>query len=218
MYRSKPFQEKPLSFQWIILTWRTQSCKNSVSKRLSNIVFNDKKMTTATSASTGFHGANLATAHQETLADATEALKVNQAMIANLARRNDDKDDTIATLRAEVASLKTEIRLLRERRGSGGNTGRQGKQQQLGAGHFQGHPDFPLSLWDKLIPQAVMTLNFLRASRVNPKLSAFEQLNGVFDFNRTPLGPLGCKVIFHEMPTARGSWSPWEPDQQLDPK
>ena len=53
-----------------------------------------------------------------------------------------------------------------------------------------------------------MTLNLLRASRVNPRLSAYEQLNGVFDFNRTPLGPLGCKVIFHEMPSARGSWSP----------
>ena len=69
-------------------------------------------------------------------------------------------------------------------------------------------PDFPLILWDKLLEQAVMTLNFLRASRVNPRLSAYEQLNGGFDFNRTPLGPLGCKVIFHEMPSARGSWSP----------
>ena len=69
-------------------------------------------------------------------------------------------------------------------------------------------PDFPLMLWDKLLEQTVMTLNLLRASRVNPRLSAYEQLNGVFDFNRTPLGPLGCKVIFHEMPSARGSWSP----------
>ena len=69
-------------------------------------------------------------------------------------------------------------------------------------------PDFPLMLWDKLLEQAVMTLNFLRASRVNPRLSAHEQLNGGFDFNRTPLGPLGCKVIFHEVPSARGSWSP----------
>ena len=69
-------------------------------------------------------------------------------------------------------------------------------------------PDFPLFLWDKLLKQAMMTLNFLRASRINPRLSAYEQLNGGFDFNRTPLGPLGCKVIFHEMPSARGSWSP----------
>ena len=69
-------------------------------------------------------------------------------------------------------------------------------------------PNFPLILWDKLISQAVMTLNFLRASRVNPRLSAYEHLNGGFDFNRTPLGPLGCKVAIHEMPEARGTWSP----------
>ena len=33
------------------------------------------------------------------------------------------------------------------------------------------HPSFPLRLWDKLIPQAVITLNLLRPSRLNPNLS-----------------------------------------------
>ena len=98
----------------------------------------DKKMKSATASSTGFHGANLATStsQQEILQrETTEALKCNQAMIANLAKKNDDKDNIIAKLRAENASLKTEVRLLRERRGTGGSTGR---QQQSGAGHFQG--------------------------------------------------------------------------------
>jgi hypothetical protein len=32
--------------------------------------------------------------------------------------------------------------------------------------------NFPMHLWDKLIPQAEITLNLLRGSRINPKLSA----------------------------------------------
>jgi hypothetical protein len=31
---------------------------------------------------------------------------------------------------------------------------------------------FSMHLWDGLLPQAVMTLNMLRISRINPKLSA----------------------------------------------
>ena len=34
------------------------------------------------------------------------------------------------------------------------------------------HPKFPLYLWDKLLPQAELTLNMLHGSRINPKLSA----------------------------------------------
>jgi hypothetical protein len=38
-------------------------------------------------------------------------------------------------------------------------------------------PDFPLHLWDWLLPQAVHTLNLLHASsRINPRLSAQSQL------------------------------------------
>jgi len=68
--------------------------------------------------------------------------------------------------------------------------------------------DFPLHLWDKLLPQAEITLNLLRASRINPKLSAWAQLFGTFDFNRTPLAPPGIRVIAHEKPADRTTWSP----------
>jgi hypothetical protein len=68
--------------------------------------------------------------------------------------------------------------------------------------------DFPLHLWDRLLPQAILTLNLLRGSRMNPKLSAWAQLHGTFDFNRTPIAPPGIKVIVHEKPDKRTSWSP----------
>jgi hypothetical protein len=67
---------------------------------------------------------------------------------------------------------------------------------------------FPLHLWDQLIPQAVTTLNLLRQSRLNPRLSADAQLNGIHGFNRAPMAPPGTKVIIHEKPTQRGTWAP----------
>jgi hypothetical protein len=33
--------------------------------------------------------------------------------------------------------------------------------------------DFPLHLWDWLVHQATLTLNLMRGSRINPKLSAW---------------------------------------------
>ena len=61
-------------------------------------------------------------------------------------------------------------------------------------------PNFPLHLWDRLIPHATLTLNLLRPSCLNPRLLAEAQLNGAFDFNRTPLAPLGTRVIVHDTP------------------
>jgi hypothetical protein len=69
-------------------------------------------------------------------------------------------------------------------------------------------PIFSLKLWDKLLPQATNTLNLLRKSRINPRMSAYAQLNGHFDFNRTPLAPPGTRVIAHEKPDQRASWDP----------
>ena len=68
--------------------------------------------------------------------------------------------------------------------------------------------NFPLVLWDRLLEQAVITLNLLRTSSINPRLSAYAQVHGVFDFQSTPLGPPGTKVLVHEKPNNRGTWSP----------
>ena len=67
-------------------------------------------------------------------------------------------------------------------------------------------PQFPVSEWDRLLPQSEFTLNLLRPSRVIPRLSAYAYLFGTFDFNKTPLAPAGTRVILHEKPKQRNSW------------
>lgn len=76
------------------------------------------------------------------------------------------------------------------------------------AGLCSTDPNFPMHLWCRLLEQGTMTLCMLRASRINPSLSAFTQLWGNFDFNRTPLAPPGTKVIAHEKPSVRNTWAP----------
>jgi hypothetical protein len=66
----------------------------------------------------------------------------------------------------------------------------------------------PMHLWDKLLPQAVITLNMLRTSRINPKLSAATHLYGQSDFNRAPMAPPGKRIIAHETPNRRRTWAP----------
>ena len=76
------------------------------------------------------------------------------------------------------------------------------------AGLCTADPDFPLCLWDRLLPQALLTLNLLRTSRINPQLSAHAQVFGAFDFNRTPIGPPGTRVMVFESPQVRETWAP----------
>jgi hypothetical protein len=67
--------------------------------------------------------------------------------------------------------------------------------------------EFPLQLWDRLTPQVSDTLNLMRASRINPAISAYEALYGPYDWNRYPLAPLGCKAVVYEDGESRGSWA-----------
>jgi hypothetical protein len=69
-------------------------------------------------------------------------------------------------------------------------------------------PCFPLHLWCRLIDQATTTLNLLRPSRINPRLSAEAQLNGAFDYNKTPFAPPGTQVLVHEKSSTRRTWAP----------
>ena len=67
-------------------------------------------------------------------------------------------------------------------------------------------PTFPLHLWCRLLPQAELTLNLIRTSRLNPKLSAYAQIHGQFDYNRTPIIPAGTRVIVFENAAQRGTY------------
>ena len=66
---------------------------------------------------------------------------------------------------------------------------------------------FPMRLWDKLLPQTILTLNLLRQSNVAPTVSAYQYVHGIFDYNKTPLAPLGCAVQLFESNTRRGTWA-----------
>ena len=67
---------------------------------------------------------------------------------------------------------------------------------------------FPMYLWDRLLPQAVVTLNLLRQAHADPSMSAYEYVNGAFDYNSLPLAPLGCAVQVHEAAACRRTWDP----------
>ena len=66
--------------------------------------------------------------------------------------------------------------------------------------------DFPIAEWDRLLPQAELTLNLLQNARVNTRLSSWAFLNGNHDFNRHPIAPPGTKIIIHLKPLNRPSW------------
>jgi hypothetical protein len=69
-------------------------------------------------------------------------------------------------------------------------------------------PNFPLHLWDLLLPQAEMTLNLLHKSRQHPQLSAAAHYHGMVDYKKTAFAPPGCKLIAHEKPSQRRTWAP----------
>jgi hypothetical protein len=65
--------------------------------------------------------------------------------------------------------------------------------------------DFPLQLWDWLAPQIQDTLNLLRASQIFPNISAYEALNGPYNWDQYPLAPPGCKAIIYKAPVVHRS-------------
>ena len=65
---------------------------------------------------------------------------------------------------------------------------------------------FPNFLWDKLLPQTELTLNLLRQSKIALAISTWEHFNGPFNFDATPLNPLGIPIIIHDKSGIRRSW------------
>jgi hypothetical protein len=67
--------------------------------------------------------------------------------------------------------------------------------------------DLPAHLWERLFPQAEITLNLLRSSRLHPQLSAAAHYHGLVDYSKTAFGPPGCKITAHEKPSQRSTWA-----------
>ena len=63
-------------------------------------------------------------------------------------------------------------------------------------------------MWDKLVPQVQDCINLLRRSRISPNKSAYETLEGPYDWNRHPLAPLGTRSIIYKDLDTRASWAP----------
>ena len=65
--------------------------------------------------------------------------------------------------------------------------------------------NYPITEWDRLLPQAEITLNLLQNSLVNPNLSAWAYINKPYDFNKMPMTPPGTKIIAHSKPNKRAT-------------
>ena len=64
-------------------------------------------------------------------------------------------------------------------------------------------PYLPISEWDRLLSQCVITLNLLQNSRLNQDLSAYAYLFGPYYFNKYPMAPPGNRLIVHDKPDNR---------------
>ena len=66
--------------------------------------------------------------------------------------------------------------------------------------------NYPITQWDRCVPQSQRSLNMLRPCRINPKLSADAFLEGQHDYNAVPFPPLGWRMLMFEGPDQRPSW------------
>ena len=67
-------------------------------------------------------------------------------------------------------------------------------------------PDFARNMWDLLLPQVELALNLLRQASLDPSQSVFSYFHGTFNYDATPIGPLGCDIISHKKIGTRNSW------------
>lgn len=65
------------------------------------------------------------------------------------------------------------------------------------------NPSFLNYLWDLLLPQTKLTLNPLQQAMLKPEVLAWEYFTGQYNYDATPIGPLGCRVMIHTKTSRR---------------
>ena len=81
-------------------------------------------------------------------------------------------------------------------------------KEHLITGLCSADPNFPIHLWDRLISQCTTTLNLLRPINIKSLLSAEDQLNGAFDYNKAPMDPPGTKALVYKITPTRTTFAP----------
>ena len=67
-------------------------------------------------------------------------------------------------------------------------------------------PSFCMANWCRMTEQCDITLNMMRPCTLNPLLSAFEAMEGMYSFDDTPMAPVGTEMLMHLKPVRRHSW------------
>ena len=57
---------------------------------------------------------------------------------------------------------------------------------------------FPKSQQERFLLHVEQTLNLLRQANTTPKVSDLSYIFGPLNYNKIPLGPMGCAVIIHK--------------------
>ena len=65
----------------------------------------------------------------------------------------------------------------------------------------------PLYLCCRLLQQDFLTLNLIRQSRLQPKLSTYAQMEEQHGYNSHSLAPPGIPVLIHQESNARETWA-----------
>ena len=64
------------------------------------------------------------------------------------------------------------------------------------------YAQFPKCLWDQILEQAKLTLNLIKQATVDPSKLSCEYLHGrPFNYDATPIGPLGIPFIMQNKPS-----------------
>ena len=77
------------------------------------------------------------------------------------------------------------------------------------AGLYSFESQFLLKYWWKLLGQVKLSLNMMKAPRKKPKIYSYTNMFGGFDFNSTPLPPLGTKFMINDKPKNKAPCPPY---------
>ncbi len=67
--------------------------------------------------------------------------------------------------------------------------------------------NFPPNLWDWLLPQTNITMNWIWQSNATPNVLAFAHLSRPFDYNKMPLPNMGCEAQVHDKTDKCRTWA-----------